>query len=59
MLSLGYVRSAIKEINKVEDDTKRIGSKRGNHAIFLAKNKARIARYASENGVTAFLRHFK
>ena len=55
----GYVRSAIKETKKVEEDAERIGSKRGDYAVISAENKARIARYASENGVTASLRHFK
>ena len=51
----GYLWSAIKEIKKVKEDTKSTGSKRGNYAVISAKNKARIARYASENGVTASL----
>ena len=55
----GYVRSAIKEIKKVKEDTERVGSKRSNYAVISAKNKARIARYASENGVTASFRHIK
>ena len=53
------VRSAIKEIKKVKEDTERVGSKRGNYTVISAENKARIVRYASENGVTASLRHFK
>ena len=53
----GYVRSAIKEMKKVEEDAERIRSKIGNYAVISAENKARIARYASENGVTASLRH--
>ena len=53
------MQSAIKEIRKVEEDAERIGSKRGKYAVISSENKARIARYASENGVTASLRHFK
>ena len=55
----GYMQSAIKEIKKVEVNTERIGSKSGNYANILAENKARIARYASENGVIASLGHLK
>ena len=50
-----YARFAIKGIKKLEEDTERIGSKRGNCGIISVENKARIARYASENRVTASL----
>ena len=55
----GFAWSAIKEIKKVEEDAERIGSKRGNYTAISAENKAKIAKYASENGVTASLGHFK
>ena len=45
----------IKEIKKVEENSERIVSKRGNYASISSKNKARIARYVSENRVTASL----
>ena len=35
------------------------GHKRGSYVVFSAKDKAKIAKYASENGVTASLKHFK
>ena len=56
ILHHGFAWSAIKEINKVEEAVEKIWSKR---AIISAENKVKIARYASENRVTASLSHFK
>ena len=48
-----------KEIKKIEDLLQRTGSKRGHYSFISVENKAKIAKYASEHGVTALLRHFK
>ena len=47
-----------KEIKKTED-LQRTGSKRGNYTFVSSENKAKIAKYASEHGVTASMRHFR
>ena len=33
--------------------------KQGNYAFITAESKAQIAKYASENGITASIRYFK
>ena len=38
---------------------KRNGRKRSSYGIFSAKDKAKVAKHASENGVTASLKCFK
>ena len=53
-----------KEIRKTSENLQRIatdatGTKRGNYAFVTAESKAKIAKYASENGVTASIRYFK
>ena len=53
-----------KEIRKTSEDLQRTatdatGTKRGNYAFVTAESKAKIAKYASENGVTASIRYFK
>ena len=53
------VASALKEVNKVQTSDERNGRKRGSYGIFSAKDKAKVAKYASENGVTASLKYFK
>ena len=59
LLPLHVAQSAIKEVKKVEIlDEKKAGRKRGSYAVFFAKDKAKIAKYASENRVTASLKHF-
>ena len=53
------VASGLKEVNKVQTSDERNGRKRGRYGIFSAKDKAKVAKYASENGVTASLKYFK
>ena len=62
------VASALKEVNKVQTSDERNGRKRGSYGIFSAKDKAKVAKYASflkvakyasENVVTASLKYFK
>ena len=53
-----------KKIRKTSEDLQRtatdaIGMKRGNYAFVTAESKAQIAKYASENGITASIRYFK
>ena len=53
-----------KEIRKTSEDLQRTttdatGTKRGNYAFVTAESKAKIAKYASENGVPASIRYFK
>ena len=50
---------ASKEVKKCEERTATLGMKRGYYDIFSPENKAKVAKYASENGVTASLHHFK
>ena len=45
------VQSVLKEVKKMEENA---GGKRGNYAVFSGKDKAKIAKYASENGVEVF-----
>ena len=53
------VQSALKEVNKTQTLDEKNGRKRGSYGIFSAQDKAKIAKYASENGVTASLKYFK
>ena len=50
---------AYKEVKKCEERTAAGGMKRGRYEFCSPTNKAKVAKYASENGVTASLRHFK
>ena len=50
---------ASKEVKKCEERTGTPGMKRGRYDFFSPENKAKVAKYASENGVTASLHHFK
>ena len=49
---------ASEQIEKCKERTATLGMKRGCYDFFSPKNKAKVAKYASENGVTA-LHHFK
>ena len=50
---------ASKEVKKSEERTATLGMKRGNYDFSSPENKAKVAKYAVENGVTASLHHFK
>ena len=50
---------ASKEVKKCEERTGTPGMKRGRYDFFSPENKAKVAKYDSENGVTASLHHFK
>ena len=49
----------LKEVKKCEERTEVREKKRGHYEFFSPTNKAKVAKYASENGVTASLRHYK
>ena len=59
LLPPSVVQSVLKEVKKVNISDEKKGCKRGSYAIFSAKDKAIIAKCASENGVTASLKLFK
>ena len=50
---------ASKEVKKCKERTATLGMKRGCYDFFSPKNKAKVAKYALENDVTASLHHFK
>ena len=49
---------AKKEVKTVLDCSNDCKKKRGNYEHFSKRDKAKIAKYAAENGVTAAIRHF-
>ena len=50
---------ASKEVKKCKERTATLGMKRGRYDFFSPENKAKVAKYALENDVTASLHHFK
>ena len=50
--------AATKEVKTAEKKLKTAGGKRGTYSTFSSEKKAKVAKYAVENGVTALLRHF-
>lgn len=48
----------IEEVNREVKKAETQPKKRGQHLSFTAEEKARVARYASTNGVCAAVRHF-
>ena len=53
------LHSALREVRKAEEKIEETGSKRGNYAFYTGENKAKVAKFAAENGVTKAMRHFK
>ena len=54
------LHSALKEVRKAEEkiEKTRTGSKQGNYAFYTGKNKAKVAKFTAENGVTKAKRYF-
>ena len=50
---------AIREVKQVQEHDIKTGMKWSVYGMILPENKAQIAQYAAENGVSASLRHFK
>ena len=50
---------ASKEVKKCEERTATLGMNTERYDFFSPENKAKVAKYAAENGVTASLHHFK
>ena len=53
------ILAAKKEVKKEEERMVKAGNKRGMYGRVSAEDKAKIGKYATENGVTASLRHFR
>jgi len=47
------------EVKKCKERSAIVGIKRGHYNFFSPENKAKVAKYTLENGVTALLCHFK
>ena len=52
------ILAANKEMKTVLDCSNDCKKKRGNYEHLSTRDKAKIAKYAAENGVTAAIRHF-
>ena len=59
LITLNVVQSVLKYFKNVYIPDEMKGYKRGYYAAFSTKGKATIAKYASENGVTAFIKTFQ
>lgn len=53
------VQWAKREVQQQQEHSVKAGTKRGVYGVVSPDDKAKIAKYAAENGVSASLRHFK